>query len=64
MWLLTDRCNAAVAHAGFLIVTGGRSHIAKFTQLWKFDDTIVVGDHHVIINWGGKRKTLNQLSPC
>lgn len=57
MWLLTDGGNAAIAHAGFLVVTGGRSHIAKFTQLRKFDDTIVVRDHHIVINWGGKRKT-------
>lgn len=32
MRLLTDGRDAAVAHAGFLVVTGGRSHITEFAQ--------------------------------
>lgn len=50
LWLFTDGGDAAVAQAGFLVVTGGKSHITKFTQLWKLDCTIVVSDHHVIVN--------------
>lgn len=56
MRVLTDGRDAAVAHAGLLVVTGGRSHITKFTQFWQLDRTIVVSDHHVIINCGGKIK--------
>lgn len=55
--LLTDGCDTAVAPAWLLVVTGGRSHITEFTQLWKLEGTIVVGDHHIIINCGGKRYT-------
>lgn len=58
--VLADGRDAAVAQAGFLVVTGRRSHIAKFTQLWKLDDTVVLRNYHAIINWGGKRDTLSE----
>lgn len=33
MWLLADGRDAAVAHAGLLVVTSGQSHVAKLAQL-------------------------------
>ena len=56
VWLLADGCDAAVAQAGLATVTGGGPHITEFAQLWKLDCAVVVSDHHVIVNWGGKRK--------
>lgn len=50
MRLLTDGGNAAVAHAGLLVVTSGQSHIAKLAQLWKLDSTAVVVGHYIAVN--------------
>lgn len=50
MRLLTDGRDAAVAHAGLLVVTSGQSHIAKLTQLWKLDCTAIVAGHYITVN--------------
>lgn len=50
LWLLTDGCDAAVAHAGLLVVASGQSHVAKLAQLRKLDRPAVVAGHHVTVN--------------
>lgn len=61
--LLADGCDAAVAHAGPLVVAGGRPHVTKLAELRKLDSTIVVGDHHVIINWGKREIQWRIIQP-
>lgn len=50
MRLLTDGSDAAIAHAGLLVVAGGQSHITKLAQLWKLDRTAVVVGHYIAVN--------------
>lgn len=47
---LADSCDAAVAQAGLLVVTGGCPHIAELTQGRELDCAIAVSSHQVIIN--------------